>query len=48
MWVAVDEAILNNVYSVAKTGKNHLNEDEDITPLLPTGTGESFNQTYQI
>jgi hypothetical protein len=29
--------------SVAKTGKNHLNEE--ITPLLPTGIGERFSQT---
>jgi hypothetical protein len=28
---------------VAKTGKNHLNEE--ITPLLPTGIGERFSQT---
>jgi hypothetical protein len=28
---------------VAKTGKNHLNEE--ITPLLPTGKGERFSQT---
>ncbi len=28
---------------VAKTGKNHLNEE--ITPLLPTGIGERFIQT---
>jgi hypothetical protein len=28
---------------VAKTGKNHLNDE--ITPLLPTGIGERFSQT---
>jgi hypothetical protein len=28
---------------VAKTGKNHLNEE--ITPLLPTGIGERYSQT---
>ncbi len=28
---------------VAKTGKNHLNEE--ITPLFPTGIGERFSQT---
>ncbi len=28
---------------VAKTGKNQLNEE--LTPLLPTGIGERFNQT---
>jgi hypothetical protein len=28
---------------VAKTGKNHLNEE--ISPLLPTGIGEKFSQT---
>jgi hypothetical protein len=27
---------------LAKTGKNHLNEE--ITPLLPTGIGERFSQ----
>ena len=29
--------------SVAKTGKNHLNEE--ITSLLPTGIGKRFSQT---
>jgi hypothetical protein len=28
---------------VAKTGKNHMNEE--IIPLLPTGIGERFSQT---
>ncbi len=31
---------------VATVGKNHLNED--ITPLLPTGTGERCSQTISI
>jgi hypothetical protein len=30
---------------VAKTGKNHLNEES--TPLLPTGIGERFSQTIE-
>jgi hypothetical protein len=28
---------------VAKTGKNHMNDE--ITPLLPTGIGEQYSQT---
>jgi hypothetical protein len=34
---------LPSVSTVAKTGRNHLNEE--ITPLLPTGTGERYSQT---